>query len=219
MDTTYTIKAHDGQTYGPYPLANIQAWIAEGRIGAETPMTRSDLKEWFPAGSFSELNFTTSPAPAVPQPVQVPPATTDFQTREGVSLNEATLASVKPGASWFYWIAGLTAVNALAWIFDGGIGFALAFQLARVAARMAEDSKPAGIVIYLVSIGFLALCGWFASKGAVWAFVIGGLAVAADTWLCLKAEAWLSVAFHAWALFSIFGGMMNAIAIKKALRR
>jgi hypothetical protein len=34
MDLTYSIRAHDGQTYGPYNLEDIQDWIREGRINA-----------------------------------------------------------------------------------------------------------------------------------------------------------------------------------------
>jgi hypothetical protein len=219
METTYTIRAHDGQNYGPYSLANIQSWIAEGRIGHDTPMTRSDLTEWFPAGSFTELNFASSQQPATtPAPPIQAPAPVVTSSRPQGSLDDSALAAVKPGASWFYWIAGITAINAGSWLFDGDFRLALSFRIADEVAFAPSSTKAVGIAAYLLAIGLAVFCGRYASKGAVWAFAIGGVAYLGDAVLCLTLNSWIGAALHGWALFSIFGGLRNAIAIKNATR-
>jgi hypothetical protein len=198
METTYSIRAHDQQVYGPYPLANIQAWIQEGRINRDTPMTRSDLTEWFPAGSFSEITF-----PAAPAPAPGAPATT--AAASGAIRPEQDLSALRPGASWFYWIAALTAVNTGVWLFGGSFRFVIGTALVEVINALANAGgmKLAAVVLDLLLIGFFVLCGVFAHKGHIWAFVLGMGVYLIDTILCVIAQEWLSVAFHAWALFSL----------------
>ena len=55
MDLTYKVLGADGKAYGPATLAEINAWLREGRITGDTQVTRSDIDYWTTASNFSEL--------------------------------------------------------------------------------------------------------------------------------------------------------------------
>jgi hypothetical protein len=215
METTYSIRAHDQQVYGPYPLASVQAWIREGRITRDTPMTRSDRADggWQPAGDYAELSF---PAAAAPAPaIAVPAGDTAPAAAAGPDL-----AALKPGASWFYWIAGLTLVNFGAWLSGADFRFVVGTALVDVFNAVGEGAglKAVAVVLDLLLIGLFVLCGVYAHKAHLWAFALGMGVYLVDTLLVLIAAEWLSVAFHAWALFSLGTAARLAWQIRRARR-
>jgi hypothetical protein len=68
----YKIKGIDQIEYGPAPAGQVQAWILEGRINAETLLLADGTTEWRPAASFPEfadLLEKSARAKAVPPPV------------------------------------------------------------------------------------------------------------------------------------------------------
>lgn len=207
MDVTYSIRALDGKIYGPYPLDSLQGWIQEGRIGAETPMSRSDSGIWQRAGNFTELQFPppTQPSAAPESHAGTPPSLPSEPIGTGPSGNHRDLSVLKSGANWYYWIAGLTAVNFGAWLAGSGFRFVVGTALVDVINALGEKGGLRGVAILLdvLLIAFFVLCGVFAHKGHLWAFIAGMTVYLLDTILCVIAGEWLGVAFHCWALFSL----------------
>jgi hypothetical protein len=207
MDVTYSIRAVDNKIYGPYPLDSLQGWIQEGRIHAETPMSRSDSGIWQRAGNFTELQFP----PGIGQPVapvprsETPPGLPSDSVGTDSSGGQRDFSVLKSGASWYYWIAGLTAVNFGAWLAGSNIRFVVGTALVDVINALGEGGNLKGVAIVLdvLLIAFFVVCGIFANKGHIWAFLAGMAVYLVDTILCLIAGEWIGLAFHCWALFSL----------------
>lgn len=178
MELTYKIRGADGKEYGPVNLEQLTTWLRESRIGRENEVMRSDMNNWSPAADFTELQeVIAQAAPPAAMPVARPVAASP-------GANPAALAQVKSGASWFYWIAGLSLVNSIAafsgsdWRFILGLGVT---QLIDVLGQSIEGpGKFIALVLDLVAAGVLVLFGVFASKGHLWAFVVGMVLFALD---------------------------------------
>ena len=65
----------DGKTYGPYSREQMQQFMAENRVNAQTQVS-ADGGAWQPAGQYPELAGTTGApaAPGMPQPMATDPA-------------------------------------------------------------------------------------------------------------------------------------------------
>lgn len=121
---------------------------------------------------------------------------------------------LKNGANWFYWIAGLSAINTAitlsgsTWSFIAGLGITQIFD------AVAHNMGGVGMVIALMLNAFVAamfiLFGVFANKRQKWAFLVGMSFYALDGLLWLLSGTILGLAFHAFALFQIFRGMRAA---------
>lgn len=123
------------------------------------------------------------------------------------------------GASWFYWIAGLSVVNSLIWWIGGGWSFlaGLAFtQLADgfLSALGAELGGSGGIAAIVVGVttsliisSVFCLFGYFAHQGNSWAFYAGMAIYALDALLFLVFGVFLSFGFHLFALFGLYRGL------------
>ena len=70
--------------------------------------------------------------------------------------------------------------------------------------------KGAALALDVVCAGFYVLYGFFARKGALWAFIVGAAFYLLDAALLMYLSAWLAVAFHAYALFRLFQGFQAA---------
>jgi TM2 domain-containing membrane protein YozV len=68
----YKIIGTDGRPYGPASAEEMQRWIAENRVNAQTLVQMEGSQEWKPLGSFSEF---ASGLKAVPPPIAPPPST------------------------------------------------------------------------------------------------------------------------------------------------
>ena len=79
MDVTYKIIGGDGTEYGPVSLAELKAWIADGRVGARTRVWRSDAGRWSEAAGCAELH------PEIGQ-VEALAARLDADARESVGF-------------------------------------------------------------------------------------------------------------------------------------
>ncbi len=202
MELTYTIRGADGNEYGPVTLEQITAWAREGRVQSQQEVRRSDMEHWSPAGSFSELH----PVFAVPAGVAAPsiPATpTPLR-------DQATKAQLKSGASWFYWIAGLSLINSIAaftgsdWRFILGLGITQVFDA--FGRDLGSGGKAMVLTLDLLSAGALVLFGVFAHKRHLWDFVVGMVLIALDGLIFLIAQDWLGVGFHVFVLYCLFRG-------------
>src|SRR5216117_2936789 len=129
MELTYKVRGADGNEYGPATLADINTWLREGRITSDTQVTRSDIDYWCPAGNFSELEVTRAATPAVTaRPVEAVARPAAVHSATAAQADPAAMAQLKSGASWFYWIAGLSLINSIVaftggqWAFLFGLG-------------------------------------------------------------------------------------------------
>jgi hypothetical protein len=132
---------------------------------------------------------------------------------------------MESGASWFYWIAGLSLVNAVSSALGSGWGFVIGLGFTQVLSAIAQVGgtveEGSGIVIGVAwilnfaTIGGFALLGWLARRPSIAAFAIGIAGFAVDTLIFLLAADWVGVAFHGLALFFLWNGLSAARQIKR----
>jgi len=206
MQTSYRVLANDGRAYGPATLDQIQGWIREGRVGPGTQIERSDQGVWSPASSFAELSFDTG--------VSGGPPVSSGPTSQAVPLpavdSMKTVAAFKAGASWFYWIAGLSVINSLSSLTGGGWGFVVGLGITQVFDAFAQELGGSGrivmVLLDLAAAGVFAAFGLFAHRGQAWAFVVGMVLYALDGLLFLLVQDWLGLGFHVFVLFCLWSG-------------
>jgi hypothetical protein len=122
-----------------------------------------------------------------------------------------TAAVLHRGASWMFWIAGLSVINAVMlltasnWIFLGGLG--VTYIAAGVALQL--GSTQVALVAAFVTIwatAFFVCLGFFARKGQQWAFITAMALYAIDLLLVLYLQIWLMLLFHGYILFRLYQG-------------
>ena len=137
-----------------------------------------------------------------------------------VPANVAELAQRLPGfqqgARWFWWIAGLSAVNVACDLAHANLNFVLGLAFTQLAHGAFAANMGIALVIDALFIGGFYLIGLQAQKGRTWAFALGVVVYLLDGLVYLKFEDWLPVAFHAFALFHIGKAFMSLQAAKKA---
>jgi hypothetical protein len=105
----------------------------------------------------------------------------------------------RSGGQWFYWIAGLTLVNAVAgfagqdWRFILGLGVT---QIVQELAKSGSDGTKAGLRDPRAA----------RRPGQGWAFVLGMTLYALDGAIFVLIQDWAGAAFHAFALLMITRG-------------
>jgi hypothetical protein len=134
-------------------------------------------------------------------------------------INYATVAQAKSGASWFYWIAGLSLVNSLIFLFGGNWSFFAGLGVTQVIDAIVDQISQNGdlsvikIVAFGIDLIIAALfvgCGFFAHKFQIWAFIVGMILYLLDGILLLVLGAYFPAGFHIFALFMIFRGLSAA---------
>ena len=120
------------------------------------------------------------------------------------------------GARWFWWIAGLSAVNVACDLAHANVNFVLGLAFTLLAHGAFESNIAVALVIDALFIGGFWFVGQQAQKGRTWAFVVGAIVYVLDGLIYLKFEDWMPVAFHALALFYIGRAFMSLQAAKKA---
>lgn len=140
-----------------------------------------------------------------------------------IADNDDLLRRAKSGANWFYWIAGLSLINSIIFLFGGNLSFIAGLGITQMLDAVvdqisgSEGFSAVKIITFAVDAilaGVFILCGMWANKLEIWAFVVGMVLYILDTILLLAIGAYLPVAFHAFALFMIFRGFSAARQIK-----
>ena len=210
------VRGADAKEYGPVTLAQLKLWVQEGRISGGQELKRSDMGHWAAASNFSELqtafpSATPAPAPGAPPAAAIPPETI------------AAVGTLKSGASWFYWIAGLSVINTIisfsggGWRFIFGLGITHIFD--QFGRNMGGSGPIAALMLDLGAAGVFVFCGVFAHKAQTWAFLLGMALFAGDALIFLVAQDWLGVAFHAFVLFCLFKGFTACRHLNEAAPR
>lgn len=228
----------EGAEKGPTAPAQIRALIQTGAVGGDTLVWCDGMTDWKPARdsdlrSLLPASALTAAPVSLAAPIASPNASvssgsasstgrTPFNvstTGEEIELEERR----NKGASWFYWIVGLTLVNTIIsftgmdWSFSLGASAAV---IADVFATMSGTASARALAIGfdVVVMGFYAMCGVMAHRGATWAFVLGLIFFALDSLLSLIGLQFIGILIHGWALFSIFNALMANISLQRLLR-
>jgi hypothetical protein len=121
----------------------------------------------------------------------------------------------KSGAQWFYWVAGLSAINSIISLTGGQWGFALGLGVTTIANAVAMEGAPpedrniavgAAVVFNVIVLGCVVLCGWLAQKRFLIPFALGMVLYFFDGLLFLLLGDIMSIALHGFALFCMWNG-------------
>ena len=126
------------------------------------------------------------------------------------------LPGFQSGARWFWWIAGLSAVNVACDLAHANVNFVLGLAFTLIAHGVFASNIGIALVIDALCIGGFWLIGQQAQKGRTWAFAVGVVIYVLDGLIYLKYQDWMPVAFHALALFYIGRAFMGLQEAKKA---
>ena len=147
-------------------------------------------------------------------------ATAPVPTAAGKSAPLASTGQLKSGASWFYWIAGLSLINSISafsgstWRFIIGLGITQIIDV--FGTRLETGGKLVSLALDLCVAGLFILFGVFAHKAHTWAFLVGMVLFALDGLIFLLAQDWLGVGFHALVLYWLFRGFSAARQLSAA---
>lgn len=141
------------------------------------------------------------------------------ETVEEADPREQLEQRFRNGASWFYWVAGLSLVNSVIVLLGGEWGFIFGLGITQVvdatAATVAAEAPGLAAASKLMSFGAdglivaaVAFMGWLAHRGKQWVFVLGLALYTLDALLFLLVGDYLSLAFHGWVFFAVTGGLV-----------
>jgi hypothetical protein len=208
MELTYKVRGADGKEYGPATLQQLSSWIREGRLPAQQEVRRSDMDYWVAAQEFAELKAMYSAAQAPVAPGAGVPASPLGQP---AAANAAAVRQLKSGASWFYWVAGLSLVNSIVAFSGSSWHFLFGLGITQIFDGLRENLGSVGTIVVLAldlaAAGLFILFGVFANKGHLWAFIIGMVLFGLDGLLFVLVKDWLGVGFHAFVLYCLYRGM------------
>jgi hypothetical protein len=224
MDITYKVRATDGQEYGPVTLEQLTGWLSENRINGDNEITRSDMSHWAKARDFAELQsaLPVIVPPAVQSPVRGTPAPISARPAAAAAPNSDPVraAQLKSGASWFYWIAALSLINSIVALTGSNWRFVIGLGVTQISDAVGQafggGGKFAALVVAIIAAGIFILCGIFANKRQLWAFIVGMILFTLDAVISLLISDWIGLGFHAFALFFIFRGFNAARGMGKA---
>jgi hypothetical protein len=220
MAITYKVLGSDGNQYGPVAHPEIQNWIREGRVTPATRILRSDQPDWQPAVGLAELRLQTAPTTPVsreaPIPAAAPARSREAAAPEGIEELAKLENQVKSGASWFFWIAGLSVINSVVALSGSQWGFIMGLGVTQIVDTIGKTlggaGVPVAIILDIIVAGVFVLFGVFARQRHPWAFIVGMVLYGLDGLLFLLGGDLLGLGFHGFALFCIFAGFS---ALKK----
>lgn len=126
---------------------------------------------------------------------------------------------LKNGASWFFWIAGLSLVNSVILMVGGQWNFLIGLGITQVidgiasgiAAEAGADAaniiKMLAFAADIVVAGVFIVFGVLAMKHYKLSFIIGMILYALDGLIFLIVPDLLSIGFHLFALFGLYSGL------------
>lgn len=153
----------------------------------------------------------------------------DFRSNEPVPLSPPTVGEpifsyaeqeraelerqFAAGASWFYWIAGLSLVNSVITLFGGNWRFMFGLGITAIIEAIAKEInlgtgvKVLAFVFASIVAGMFALFGYLSMRKMRWPFWVGMVIYAVDTLLLLLISDWISAAVHGYVLYRMFAAV------------
>lgn len=127
-----------------------------------------------------------------------------------VSVDRAVVARSNPliqsGASWFWWIAGLSVVNTLMIHSGTDRNFVIGLGFTLLADAIFKEIKVIAFIVDAVALATFVGFGLLSRKGYLWAFITGIVFYTLDAGIYVLGQDWMSVAFHGLALFYMIRG-------------
>lgn len=158
-------------------------------------------------GHSTKTHMTTDPAT-----VASPPA------NAAAEQLEALIKRHRGGASWFFWIAGLSLINSISHLSGSEWSFILGLGITQVIDGISNGIKESvsegshgtitaiSFILDLLVAGIFVLWGVLSRKGMRWAYIIGMVLFALDGLIFLAVGDIIGIGFHAFALICIFTG-------------
>lgn len=131
-----------------------------------------------------------------------------------MSVSQSSDATVVSAARWFWWIAGLSLVNAILNFSGSDMNFVVGLGITSLATAMFAGNLPVAMLLVALSVGFYFVMGLQAQRERLWAFYAGLVVYGLDALIFVKIEDWMPVAFHGLAIFYIVKGVMRVNALK-----
>jgi hypothetical protein len=155
------------------------------------------------------------------------PATPNVSDDKSYLSGEAEVhrKNMQSGARWFYWIAGLSLINAIAaatesnWSFLAGLG--ITQFISGFASAMSRDLGDSSVVLVIALVlnvlvaAFFVFLGVFAYKGHTWAFIGGLVIYALDALIYLVVQDWFPLAFHGFVIYCLYRGLAANRKVKQ----
>lgn len=158
--------------------------------------------------------------------MEIPSSPTPDMAQFALYQKKLTLENkIKGGVNWFFWIAGLSLVNSIFFLFGFSLTFVVGLGITQIVdgfmASVATDIGEGGIIARLIGFGInIFIAGVFLVFGVLgrkrfrWAIILGMVFYAIDTVLMLLFKDFFGAAFHAWAMFSIWNGLKSIKELK-----
>ncbi len=96
-EDTWHVKIEDGDTYGPVSKSELDQWVDEGRVTAESQVLREGADQWQWASDLYPELEESRPEPPEPAPVNPTPAITVDTGKESPSPPAAPVIAVDTG--------------------------------------------------------------------------------------------------------------------------
>ncbi len=120
--------------------------------------------------------------------------------------------TIRSGANWFYWVAALSLVNSIIFLFKGNVSFLAGLAVSQIADGFAANLGYFGpyfnLGLDLIIAFFVCSFGYLASHGSRTALIVGMILYAFDGVIYLLFAAYLPAAFHAFVLYRMAQGWM-----------
>ncbi len=153
-----------------------------------------------------QLEASQPPSPTAPSP--------DRLRGQMMVEKEQLERQFAAGASWFFWIAGLSLVNSIISLFGGTLHFIFGLGLTQVVdglvAGIVEGVQAHGgfrivaLFFDLAIAGLFVLFGFLSGKRMHWPFIVGMVIYTLDALLLLLFGDYLSAAVHGYVLYRMY---------------
>ena len=124
-------------------------------------------------------------------------------------MSAASDPIVQSAARWFWWIAGLSLINAVLFHAGSDVNFVVGLAMTTLASVVFAKNLPVAILLAGITVGFYFLMGLYAQRQRLWAFYLGLALYTVDALIYAALKDWMSVGFHALAAFFIFKGIQQ----------
>ncbi len=127
---------------------------------------------------------------------------------------------IRGGADWFFWIAGLSLINTIAYLLGKNFAFFVGLGITQIVdgltSVLARRLSSGGSIVYIVGFvidasiaGIFVALGVFGRKRFRAPIIIGMILYALDGVILLLFQDFLGAGFHAFALFGIWNGLKS----------
>jgi hypothetical protein len=173
-------------------------------------------------GDMTETNDADAEPSASPKTILV--------GNQEMTVEMATLAA-RNSARWFWWIAGLSAINSIASLIQAEYSMVLGLGVTQIldglyAGALSTTTTGTGalilqaiyVVFLALAIGFFYQIGVMARELRLTAYLVGMIVYALDGLIFALFQDWIGVGFHLFVLFMLWGGFGIARAIRAVER-